>query len=72
MKTLAILILITELELYSCSQGTVYFKNDLGETVRCEGEPETVKACIEKYEESAGYKRFKEPEMERPMGGPDY
>ena len=55
-----------------CSMEPVYFKNDAGETVKCEGNSDTVKECVKKYEESSGYKRFKMPEMEKPMGGTDY
>ena len=70
-KRLLFLNMILVLGIYGCSAGTVLLRNDMGDTVKCEGSSDSVNACIKKYE-ATGYKRFEEPEMKMPMGGSSY
>lgn len=64
--------------LYGCLPGTVFLRNERGDTVKCEGKEDAIRDCIKKYE-GTGYKRYEEPqmppgatEMPMPMGGSRY
>ena len=63
---------------YGCLPETVFLRNEKGNTVKCEGNVDTIRDCINKYE-GTGYKRYEEQqippganEMPISMGGSRY
>jgi len=45
---------------FGCLAGTVYLRNEKGDTVKCEGREDAIRDCSNKYE-GTGYKRYEEP-----------